>query len=212
MRLPLSFLSTVLVLAATAWADHHAEPASGPAWVDLFDGESLAGWNKPFDWGEAYVEDGVICLKGDRKFFLVSDERYADFVFEAEIMLPPEGKANSGLMFRCHVQKNKVFGYQAECDPTARAWSGGLYDEARRAWLYPRKPDDVGKVKLVQAPRGEWLSYRIECVGDSLKIFVGGELQTELTDDVDSEGHFGLQHHGEDGQIYRFRNIRVAEL
>ena len=37
-------------------------------------------------------------------------------------------------------------------------------------------------------------------------------LCTEYEDDKDAEGYFGLQHHGEKGQTYSFRNIRVKEL
>lgn len=180
--------------------------------VDLFDGETLDGWRNPYDRGEANVEDGVICLKADKKFFLVTERGdYADFVFEAEIMLPPTGKANSGLMFRANVEPNRVYGYQAECDPTPRGWTGGLHDEDRRRWLFPKKGEEQ-KVTLLQAPQGEWIKYRIVCRGDSLKIFVNDDLKTAYVDDVDAAGHFGLQHHGEKGQVYRFRNIRVAEL
>ena len=80
-------------------------------WKSLFDGKSTAGWRNPFDWGEVRVEKGTIALKADKKFFLVSEKKYSDFVLEAEIMLPPEGKSNSGIMFRGHVENNKVFGY-----------------------------------------------------------------------------------------------------
>src|SRR5690606_35560094 len=51
-------------------------------WIHLFDGETLAGWSNPYDWGEAWVEDGEIHLRADRKFFIVSDESFRDFVFE----------------------------------------------------------------------------------------------------------------------------------
>ena len=31
-------------------------------------------------------------------------------------------------------------------------------------------------------------------------------------DDLDSEGYIAIQHHGEKGQVYRFRNLRIKEL
>ncbi len=179
--------------------------------VALFDGQTLDGWINPYEWGEVAVVDGEIHLTADRKFFLVTEKEFADFELQAEICLPAEGKANSGLMFRCHVEPNRVFGYQAECDPGERAWTGGLYDEGRRAWLSPRQGDE-GKVKLVQAPMGEWIRYRVICRGDQLQIYVNDELITEFQDDVDAAGHIGIQHHGEQGQTYRFRNIRLKVL
>lgn len=185
--------------------------AQEDGFVPLFDGKTTDGWNNPYDWGDVMVEDGAIALKANKKFFLVSDKAYSDFIFETQIMLPPEGTSNSGVMFRCHVAKNKVFGYQAECDPSERAWTGGLYDEGRRKWLHP-KNEERGKTKLVQAPLGKWIQYRIECKGDQLKISIDGKVTTEFTDDVDAKGYLALQHHGEDGQVYRFRNMRIKEL
>ena len=33
-------------------------------------------------------------------------------------------------------KKGRVHGYQVEIDPSDRAWSAGIYDEARKGWLY----------------------------------------------------------------------------
>ncbi len=183
-----------------------AEKTGG--WVSLFDGKTLNGWYNPYDWGEASVVDGEIRLVANRKFFLVSKKSYGDFVFEAEIKMP-EGKANSGFMFRCHVKKNRVFGYQAEVDPSKRAWAGGLYDEGRRRWLNPL----AGQPKKQKAfDRTKWNKYRIECVGDHLRIYVNGILTTDYRDPLDIVGPVALQHHGEKGKVYRFRNIRIKNL
>jgi|GEM_PF-3199225 len=126
--------------------------------VSLFNCKDLEGWKNPYAWGTAEVVDGEIHLTADRKFFLVTERTYSDFVLEAEICLPATGAANSGIMFRCHVEPDKVFGYQAECDPKERAWTGGLYDEGRRGWLYPKAGQEQ-EVHLVQAPMGQWVRY-----------------------------------------------------
>jgi len=72
--------------------------------------------------------NGEIHLTGDKKFFLVTEKTYTDFELKLEVMLPAVGPANSGVMFRAQVDKSKpkhkVWGYQAECDPTPRAYSG----------------------------------------------------------------------------------------
>ena len=109
-------------------------------YTPLFNGQDLTGWRNPYPFGEASVVDGEIHLLADKKFFLVTEKKYANFRLSVEIHLP-EGKANSGVMFRCHVdeaaKKKKVYGYQAECDGSDRRWSGGLYDEGRRGWIWP---------------------------------------------------------------------------
>ena len=179
--------------------------------VSLFDGKTTDGWRNPYEWGDVKVEDGAIALVANKKFFLVTEKKYGDFVLELEVMLPPEGKSNSGVMFRCHVEPNKVFGYQAECDPSDRGWTGGLYDEGRRKWLHPTKKEKPAP-KLVVAPLGEWIKYKIHAEGDHLQIFINGKQTTDYKDDMDAEGYIGIQHHGEDGQVYKFRNIRIKEL
>lgn len=225
--LPL-FLCTPLLLLAE-------ETAGDPGFTPLFDGATTKGWRNPYTWGEVQVVDGELHLTGDKKFFLVTEKTYSDFVFEGEVKLP-EGTANSGFMFRAHAEPNKVFGYQAEVDgDEKRAWSGGLYDEGRRAWfISPRRlaaakdatpeekaENDAANQTSVEAfrqragaafKRDEWNTYRITCQGSRLKIEVNGVVTTDVEDDTDAAGVIGLQHHGEKGQTYRFRNLRIKEL
>lgn len=191
--------------------------ADTSGWVDLFDGKTLAGWNNPYEWGESKVVDGEIHLVANKKFFLCTEKTYSDFILEAEIKMP-EGKSNSGILFRCHVQPNKAFGYQAECDTSDRAWSGGLYDEGRRGWLHPLKPNDSPSGNAFREKtkgsfkRYDWNKYKIQAEGNRLRIWVNGVLCTDYTDDKDAAGYIGIQHHGENGQVYKFRNIRIKEL
>jgi len=211
-RLGVGFvLALSLVLPSVASAADAA-----PGWTPLFDGQNLTGWTNPYDRGKAWVEDGQILLQADKKFFLVTAKQYRDFVFEAEVKMP-EGDSNSGFMFRCHVEKNNVFGYQAEVDPSDRQWSGGLYDEGRRLWLNPKQNDANSARAFVQRTKGAfkrdgWNRYRIHCVGPNLRIYLNDVLTTDYVDTVDREGYLAIQHHGEKGKIYRFRNLRIREL
>jgi len=214
----------MLALSATAFvgraaaAEQRATPKSHDdgAWKKLFDGKNLDGWTNPYDWGKAWAEDGEIRLQAGKKFFLLTAKKYRDFIFEAEVKMP-KGKANSGFMFRCHQKPNRVWGYQAEVDPSDRQWSGGLYDEGRRGWLHPRKGDPAAGKTFVKKTKGafsrnDWNRYRIHCVGPSIRIYVNGVLTTDYVDTTDREGYIALQHHGEEGQIYQFRNIRIRKL
>lgn len=194
------------------------EKAAAEEFTPLFDGKTLEGWKNPYEWGEAKVVDGEIHLTGNKKFFLVTDKKYGDFVFEGEVLLP-EGKANSGFMFRAHSGPNKVFGYQTEVDGDInRMWSGGLYDEGRRAWFISPKKGDKESEKAFREragdtfKRNDWNTYRITCKGNSIKIEVNGVVTTDVEDDKDASGVIGIQHHGEKGQTYKFRNLRIREL
>jgi len=228
----ISILALAVITAGAVFADHHLAGESEKAtWKNLFNGKDLTGWKNPYGWGKAEVTDGEIHLTAEKKFFLVADDKYADFIFEAEVHLP-EGKANSGFMFRCHVEPDKVYGYQAEVDGSDRRWSGGLYDESRRGWIWPYKEGkEKGKGKKEHASRKKeslehfakeevkgalkrngWNKYRIECRGDHLKVTVNGVVTTDVRDSKDAEGYLAIQHHGEKGATYRFRNLRVQVL
>ncbi|MGK0185845.1 MAG: hypothetical protein ACI9R3_001628 [Verrucomicrobiales bacterium] len=182
---------------------------------ELFNKKDLAGWHCPYDWGEVKVKDEEIHLKSNKKFFLLAEKEFADFIFEGEILLP-DAESNSGFMIRCAAERNNVWGYQAEVDPTARGWSGGLYDEARRGWLHPKKGDAASEKAFAAMPTpfkaGEWNRYRIHAEGDHIRIWVNDTLTTDFHDAMDSQGYVGIQHHGEKGKVYRFRNLRIKEL
>lgn len=200
-------------------------------YAPLFNGKDLSGWRNPYSHGKAMVVDGEIHLLASEKFFLVTEKQYSDFRLSVEIHLP-EGEANSGVMFRCHVDdeadKKKVYGYQAECDGSDRRWSGGLYDEGRRGWIWPstkgRSPDQFleheNESKAAFADptvasalnRNGWNRFVVTCIEDRISIEVNGVPTATVRDPTDASGFIGIQHHGEDGQTYRFRNLFIKEL
>jgi sialate O-acetylesterase len=193
----------------------------------LFNGTDLKGWRNPYDYGNAKIVGGEIHLTANKKFFLVTEKKFADFELMVDVRLP-SGQANSGVMFRCHVEPNRVFGYQAECDGSDRRWSAGLYDEGRRQWIWPssegrsekkfldyeaESKEFFAQPEIRNALKREgWNRYKITCRGDNLKIELNGVQVTDLRDDKDAEGYIGIQHHGETGQTYRFRNLFIKEL
>jgi hypothetical protein len=173
----------------------------------LFDGKGTTGWTKPYDWGDVAVVDGEIQLTANKKFFLVTEKTYKNFILEGEVFCPKGG--NSGFQFRCHFSKNKLWGYQAEVDTSDRKWAGGLYDEGRRGWLVNLKDKPEAQAAF---KNGEWNKYRVEAKGDHIKIFVNGIQTVDFHDSMDADGHIAIQHHGEKGLTYKFRNIKIQEL
>jgi hypothetical protein len=215
------------ILPAAAQAPAPAAPAVAPesdGFTPLFDGKTLTGWTNPYTFGKAEVVNGEIHLTAEKKFFLTTEKSYSDFIFEGEVHLP-EGKANSGFIFRGIIRENEktreksVIGYQAEVDgDEKRMWSGGLYDEGLRAWfISPKKGDAASEAAFKERAAGafkrnDWNTYRITCKGNSIKIEVNGVTTTDITDDRTASGPIAIQHHGEKGATYRFRNLRIKEL
>ena len=211
------------------------------AWVDLFDGVSLDGWTQRGGEAEYTIgsdTDGGPMIVGTAvantpNSFLCTDKDYADFVLEFEVKVDPP--LNSGVQFRslCHendveityqegdeerskrIPAGRVHGYQAEIDPTDRAFSGGVYDEARRGWIYrPEGPDHVEARAAFDI--GGWNNYRIEAVGDQIRTFVNGVPVADFIDEMTAEGFIALQVHSirnesEVGKQIRWRNVRISE-
>jgi hypothetical protein len=68
-----------------------------------------------------------------------------------------------------------------EIDPAERAWSGGIYDEARRGWLYSMENNPAAKNAF---KHNDWNHYRIECIGNSIRTWVNGVACAHLIDDM----------------------------
>ncbi|MFV0505169.1 MAG: DUF1080 domain-containing protein [Bacteroidales bacterium] len=205
----------ILACCIIASATVHAQE---DGWTELFNGKDFGGWKILNGTAEYTIEEGgIICgtsKLGTPNTFLSTDKTYSDFILEVEVLV--DARLNSGIQFRSLSTKKyndgRVHGYQCEIDPSARAWSGGIYDEARRGWLYP----------LTRNPKGQkafkvdgWNKYRIEAIGSEIRTWLNGVQCSNLVDNMTSEGLIALQVHGiwgdksKEGAQVRWRNIRI---
>jgi hypothetical protein len=122
---------------------------------------------------------------------------------------------NSGIQFRSlslpEVKNGRVHGYQMEIDPSDRAWSGGIYDEARRDWLYIPNINPPAKTAF---KKEAWNKYRIEAIGPVIRTWVNDVPVSALIDDLTLSGLIAFQVHaiGKDavpGKEIRWRNIKI---
>jgi hypothetical protein len=197
-------LAVLLALAPLACA----APTSVSTPVTLFDGATLQGWHALGD-ARYTVDDGCILgeVGGGGQSFLVSDGRYGDFLLELDVRNELPG--NSGVQVRSQVRENgRLFGYQIEIDPSERAWSGGLYDEARRGWLDDLADDPAARAAFRP---GEWNRYRIECRGTWIRAWVNDVPTADALDAMDLEGHIALQVHSGDDTRVRWRIVELID-
>ncbi|TRX46451.1 DUF1080 domain-containing protein [Fulvivirga sp. M361] len=209
--LSLLMLMNVAVLLLSCTPEKDVAP-----WRTLIVGESLEGWEKKGGDATYRVEGGQVVgttLAGTPNTFLCTKEVFSDFILEYEVKL--EAPVNSGVQFRSNsvaeMQNGRVHGYQCEIDPSERDWSGGIYDEARRGWLYPidLNPDAKGSYK-----HNEWNKFRVEAIGDTIKTWLNGVPMVHLVDDETQSGFIALQVHSikedKDANIeIRWRDVRV---
>lgn len=203
--------------------------AAESGFVPLFDGKSLEGWVQRG--GEAvYTIEGDtivgISVANTPNSFLCTVCEYGNFILEVELKV--DNELNSGIQIRSHVcnketesegikiAAGRVHGYQVEIDSSDRAWSGGIYDEGRRGWLFNLEGEERQAARQA-FKRGGWNHYRIEACGNSIKTWINGVPVAELIDDVDACGLIALQVHSvkDDrlaGKQVRWRNVRIKKL
>jgi hypothetical protein len=185
-------------------------------WKNLI-GKDLSNWEQLNGTAPFKIVKGEIVgttVLNSPNSFLCSKEKYGDFILEFDNWFDPQ--MNSGVQFRSEskpdYQNGRVHGYQVELDPSARAWSGGIYDEARRGWLYTLDNNPAGK-KALKA--GDWNHYRIEAIGNSIRTWVNGIPCADLIDGLTPTGFIALQVHsiGKEearvGLMVKWKNIRI---
>lgn len=187
-----------------------------PDWQSLFNGKNLKGWKVIGGKAEYTVVDGTIVgisKMNTPNSFLVTDKKYGDFILELEFKV--DDGLNSGIQFRSNSKKEykdgRVHGYQYEIDPSPRAWSGGLYDEARLGWLYPLTTNPSARKAF---KHNDWNKVRIEAIGNNIRTWINGVPAADILDAQDATGFIGLQVHSihqEElaGKQVAWRNIRI---
>ena len=211
-RFIVSLLAFIIVFGLFA----ELSSAANVKWEELFDGKTLNGWIQRNGKAKYTVEDGMIVgttVLNTSNSFLCTEKMYSDFILELDFLVEPG--MNSGIQIRSNSLKDyknyRVHGYQVEIDTSSRAWSGGIYDEARRGWLYSLE----GKPEAQKAfKQNQWNHYRIEAIGDRIRTWVNGVPVADLKDDMTSTGFIALQVHSskQAGNKIKWRNIRIQDL
>jgi len=188
-----------------------------PPWQNMFSETGKEGWTQKNGKAEYKVENGEVIgttVLNTPNSFLCTDQHYSDFILEFEFVV--DSPLNSGVQIRSNSfedhNNGRVHGYQIEIDPSDRAWSAGIYDEARRGWLYDLA-ENVPAQKAFK--NGEWNKYRIEALGDSIKTWINEVPAAFLVDGMTKTGFIGLQVHGigrdesKLGLQVKWRKIRI---
>jgi hypothetical protein len=187
-------------------------------WAKLFSGKDLSGWTQKNGSALYTVEDGDLVgrtVLGSPNSFLCTDSVFTDFILEFEVK--KDCVLNSGVQIRSNsypqYMDGRVHGYQVEIENRPeRRWSGGIYDEARRGWLYDLSANEAGGKAY---NFNGWNKYRVEAIGSSIKVWINGVPTAHLVDDMTPTGFIGLQVHSipDDSSMagleVRWRNINI---
>ena len=196
-----SIMVTLFVGCAT-----NVAPKSGA----LFNGANLDNWVIEND-GQFSVEDGV--LKVNRGTgWLRSAGVFSDFTLVMEFRFL-EAEANSGIFVRTgpssHDDENgwPNNGYQVQCMDT-------ITGRAPLATMIPygappfEHQSDLAALAKAYKPLGQWQTYEITCVSETLEVKLNGKRITTATNIKNLKGHIGIQaEHG----LLEFRKIDIME-
>ena len=218
----------MLIQTVTVVADEGFKP--------IFNGKNLDGWDgNPELWR---VEDGAIVGETTAEhptqantFLILRGCGPGDFELKAEVRMPKEGFANSGIQIRSWEgpEKWRVRGYQSDIEASNK-YTGICYGEGYRGILAERgqkvvigadhKPkvieqfgDSEELAKVVK--KQDWNEYHIIARGNRIIQKINGQLMCDVTDEdtiARRDGVIALQLHAGPPMKVEFRNIRLKEL
>lgn len=209
------FLLPIFFLSACSVDKKPYYEISNSEWKYLFDGSSLDGWHQLGSNAQYYAENGVIvgtAKAGNTDSLLTTLKTYNDFILEFDVKVDPG--VNSGMQFRSQSRDGdeRAYGYQLNIDGSSRHWSGGIFDERRRQWLYNLSRNAQARSAFNLST---WNHMRIEVIGASIRSWVNGIPAADLIDDSNLGGFIGLQapsishDSSKAGLQVRWKNIRI---
>ena len=204
---------TILLAAAAVLSACGTEPQKSDT-VALFNGEDLTGWQLYIEDStknaaeEFVVRDGEIALSGTFGY-VRTETPYDNYRLSVEWCWP-DSATNSGIFV--HLQKDGIWPSCYEC----QLWNGRAGDIINSGGADSEQYRSDSTQMIVaktnpsnEKPQGEWNTAEIVCSGDSVTVYINGELQNRITGISNREGYIGLQSEG--GPI-RFRNVNLTPL
>ena len=188
--------------------------------IQLFDGESLDGWyadvpaadDNPDIAPSFAVVDGVLMSLGKPQGHLITADSYADYRLEIEYRWTAQ-PGNCGVLVHASTPRRlyDMFPQSIECQlhngNAGDFWCIGedirVQNEVERRGPKEEWGVDGGKRRRIlnltdgsENPVGEWNTMVIECLGDTISIWVNDELVNVGYDCTASGGQIALQAEG----------------
>lgn len=171
--------------------------------VPLLDATHADGWLQAGP-GGFEVRDGVATPHGGMGLFYYAKRSFASYHLKLEFQ-QQKVESNSGVFVRFPRVEGDPWkpvkeGYEVQIagDSPSKHSTGAVYD-FQAATAVPLRPP------------GEWNRFEIACVGRAIHVRLNSQLVNSFEGERSTAGMIGLQNHS-DGDVVRFRNVRVKEL
>lgn len=186
--------------------------------IDLFNGKDLDGWQFDVagesDPAKLYrVEDGLIKVAGNPKGVMRTKRFYKDYLLEVQWRWPGKG-GNSGVLIHSSKPRErnvwpKSLEVQLQSKDAGDFWVIGesvrVKDAEKRTKGRRTKNYTDGSEKTL----GEWNTLIVHVRGDTVKVYINGELVNEAWDCSTDKGAICLQ---SEGTAVEFRKVQVRPL
>jgi len=192
--------------------------------IVLWNGTDLKGWEViPQDAVEQntwFVEDGLLCSTGQPNGYIRTDKEYSNYHLHVEWRWPEnaaQGRNRNSGVFVNMIGPDKVCPKLVECQlMSGEAGQLVLFNGAGITidGKNMQNPDRqfVGipkKQASSEKPAGQWNSYDIYCLTDTIKCVVNDVTQNEGTNVKPDSGYICFQ---SEGSAIEFRNIYIEPL
>lgn len=202
--------------------------------LSLFNGEDLTGWTADVpdaDSGDVspsfIVRDGMLVSMGKPGGHLLTEQVYSNYRLEIEYRFPGKG-GNCGVLV--HASEARALYDMFPKSIEVQMMSGSAGDfwciqenievpdmEQRRpkkpGQAYGGGPQDARQILNLtddsEKPLGEWNQMVVECVGDTITVWVNGDLVNKGHNASVTSGKIALQ---AEGTEVEFRKVMLTQL
>ena len=221
----------VLALLIISWQAPDKKTEKNP--YSLFNGKDLTGWHvdvpdmdqNPQAINPFIIRNGMLVSLGEPRGHLITDSIYQNYRLEVTYRFP--GKpGNCGVLVHASTPRAlygmfpKSIEVQMEHEHAGDFWC--IVEDLEVPNMEERRgPKEhwggtKGKERRIrnlteasEAPLGEWNTMVIECLGDTLKVWVNGDLVNEGFNLTANKGQIALQ---AEGAEVEFRKIDLTQL
>ncbi len=221
-----AYLLALVVLSCTAQAQS----------IDLFNGKDLTGWHidvpkmdeDPTVRNPFIVRNGLLVSLGTPGGHLITDEVYRDYRLEVEYRFAGE-PGNCGILVHASTPRALYGMFPKSIEVQMMHENAGDFwciveditvpdMEARRG---PREEWGIteGKNRRIlnltdgsENPVGEWNTMVIETLGNTIKVWVNGDLVNYGYDATASEGQIAVQAEGSEVEFRKLRLTPITQL
>jgi hypothetical protein len=196
-------------------------PKPEPGFTALLDSllPSLKGWQMAGAGGFRFVGRNILESDGGIGLLWYTQQQFGDFVLKVDwrannpddnsgvfLRFPALGSGDPANDWKLAVDQ----GYEVQIDDTGKNPDTNTFNDPlhETGAIYKLAPAS----KLASKPLGQWNTYEIQAVGDSISVSLNGSPVSQLKKgNRPKKGFVGLQNH-HTGSRVQFRNVRIKQL